>query len=323
MKKLSLVTMATAMLMPLSAGAVGVQVIIDGKSIELSDVQQSMWFATYVQQSAEAGIVTGYKDASGKPTGKFGPSNSITVAEALKIAVEGAGYNETEYGRLISSGVSHWSSAYVSVAKAEGFPVTFSRSTLDRPATRAQVAAIFAAAFQAEPVPYTTTRYSDVKLSTTYSASIEILSQDKILSGDTDAQGNVMGTFRPAADINRAEVAKMVIAARTAYGTPGEDRSPSAADGDNMVEKNLVMYTADGFLPNIIYVKKGENVTFRNDTATSLSILSDTASGYPALTSTTNLNQGSTFVVNMTKLGTFTFHNKASAAHKGTIVVQE
>jgi hypothetical protein len=50
------------------------------------DVSDEAWYAPYVTSLAEWGIVSGYRDASGNTTGQFGPGNSVTVAEVLKMA---------------------------------------------------------------------------------------------------------------------------------------------------------------------------------------------------------------------------------------------
>lgn len=219
--------LALGLLTPLLASAVGLQVIIDGKVITLVDVSQSAWFTPYVSQAVELGIVSGYRDVYGQPTGKFGPSNNITIAEALKMASEASGYNEDAYASTIASNVNHWASAYVSVANAENFMVMDESPRLDRQATRAEVTALIASAFSVEVQnTFTGTTYSDVDVNTKYATSIEQLTIDNVVSGDTGANGASLGTFRPGDLINRAEVAKMIITARSAYGTPGTGKTP-------------------------------------------------------------------------------------------------
>lgn len=216
-----------SLLLPLAVQAMGIDVMIDGKMVTFVDVSNSAWFSAYVKEAAEAGIVSGYKDEYGRPTGKFIPQNNITVAEALKIASEGAGYDENAYATVLQSGSDHWSSAYLSVARGEEFPVA-SRSTVERHATRAEVAALIAAAFRVNVQTSVLNRYTDVNTVTAYGTSIEALSRDGIIEGDTTETGEAVGTFRPTELINRAEVTKMVMKARATYGMPGEGRTPSA-----------------------------------------------------------------------------------------------
>jgi len=226
-KTLTSSAIAFSLLAPMAGQALGIDVMIEGQMVNFVDVSTSAWFSSYVKAAAEAGIVTGYKDESGRPTGKFVPQNNITVAEALKIASEGAGYDENAYATVLQSGSDHWSSSYLSVARGEEFPVA-SRSTVEHHATRAEVAALMAAAFRVDVQTSVLNRYTDVDAGTQFGASIEALSRDDIVGGDTSATGEAVGTFRPTDLINRAEVTKMVIQARAKYGMPGKGRTPKA-----------------------------------------------------------------------------------------------
>lgn len=324
--KLSTSTLAVAALffgnLPLPALAAGIQVIIDGKTIVFTDVQTTVWFATYVRQAAEAGIVSGYKDSSGNLTGKYGPSKSITVAESLKIASEGAGFDADLYGSLVDTDMrDHWALSYVAVAKSENFAVIPNRSTIDRAATRAEVASLFTSAFaldltNASPVD---TRYKDVKTTTKYAAAIEILSRDGILSGDTDAMGKTTGNFRPLDSINRAEVAKMVILARAKYGEPGKDKRPTESTGVK------ILYRSPTFSPSVLRVKAGTTVTFHNDSNDSLWIASNPHPAHTDLSgfdSKASIEMGGDFSFTFDRLGTFGYHNHLNPSFTGTIIVE-
>ncbi|PIR53184.1 hypothetical protein COU76_02405 [Candidatus Peregrinibacteria bacterium CG10_big_fil_rev_8_21_14_0_10_49_10] len=319
----SLVASIIFFLLPLSALAFGLQVIIEGKSIVFADVSQSAWFSGYVRSAAEAGIVTGYKDTQGNLKGTFGPSNSITVAESLKIAVEGAGYNNEQYGAVVNSGVNHWSSSYVSVANAEHFQVFDGRYRLDVPATRAQVAALFTSAFGVNTSNVSIDKsYDDVTVNSKYATSIMALTRDGVVSGDTNTSGTITGSFRPDDPINRAEVAKMVMEARAVYGTPGKGREPAQS---NNQETKIVTYTTAGFSPTILRMKKGEYVEFRNESNGMLWIASDPHpyhTNLPSFDSLKAYKQGESYVYTFTKIGTWGFHNHLNPSHKGTIVVE-
>lgn len=319
--------MAVALTLPLLANAMGIQVIIDGKTIVFTDVPQSAWFAAHVRAAAEAGIVNGYKDRRGQLTGKYGPSNDITIAEALKIAVEGAGYDDDAYALKIQSGFRHWASPYVSVARGEGFLVIDARTRLDRAATRAEVAALVTSAFRVytqntEPG----TRYDDVSANTEFSTSIEALSRDTVVSGDTDIDGQATGSFRPEDNINRAEVAKIVMLARAAYGTPGEGRVPSEEQGNTEEnEENVVTYTDEGFSPLILRVRQGDTVTFKNMSTTGLWVASNPHPQHTALPSfdgNRTLINGETYLYTFTQIGSWSYHNHLNARSQGTIVVE-
>ena len=302
--------------------AVGLQVMIGGRAIVFNDVQPTMWFATYVRAGAEAGIVNGYKDSRGNLTGRYGPGNNITIAEALKIAIEGAGYDEELYGTLVDSGMRrHWATAYFSVAKAEQFLFLQQRANVDRFATRAEVASMFASAFrvQLDSATAVDTRYTDVKTSTMFAQSIEVLSHDDIVAGDTDAQGQATGTFRPTSTINRAEVAKMVVNARAKYGQPGSDRRPVEA------QTNFVTYTNTGFSPAVLRVKLGATVTFRNDSGEDLWVASNPHPTHTALSgfdASAGIGQGEIYVYTFTRIGTWGYHNHLHPAFGATVIVE-
>ncbi|MBI5794193.1 S-layer homology domain-containing protein [Candidatus Uhrbacteria bacterium] len=324
MRHTFLTSLAAGLLVPLVAGAAGIQVMIDGQAVTFVDVSQSAWFATYVQAAAETGIVNGYKDIYGKLTGKFGPQNNITLAEALKITVEGAGYDEQLYGSMVDSGMkNYWASPYVSVAKAEHFVFLPDRIRLDRPATRAEVASFFTSAFgihlgDVSPVD---SRYTDVKTSTEYATSIEVLSRDGVLSGDTDIQGQATGTFRPTERINRAEVVKMVIEARAQYGQPGTDKRPPEQS-----ETDIVGYTSEGFTPAVLHVKPGTTVTFKNDSGEMLWVASNphpAHTGYGGFDAGRTSGQGGVYLFTFNRIGTFSYHNHLRPSLTGTIIVEQ
>ena len=308
---------------PFMAQAAGISVLIDGRTVVFTDVPQEAWYATYVRDAAQADIVNGYKDARGNLTGRFGPTNSVTVAEAMKIAVEGAGYDANLYGSVIASGYStHWASKYMSVAKSEGFTFVKNNSfiNLNRAATRAEVASIFTSAFRVDLAVSAASSFTDVPTSADFSTSINALNRDKVISGDTDAAGVPQGTFRPTSAINRAEVVKFVMNARATYGMPGVGRKPPEQS-----DTKTVIYTNAGFSPQVLRVPKGTQVTFRNDTTSPMWVASDphpTHTNYPGFDALKSMNQGQVYVFTFTKTGSWGYHNHLNPSQGGTIVVE-
>ncbi len=204
---------------PVSVGALSMSMY------SFIDVSPTAWYAPFVRDATALGIVSGYKDVYGNPTGMFGPEKPVTIAEALKISLESAGYDSS-----LGHGYGHWAANYLSIATGENFAITQQYSlNLDAPATRAEVASIVNDAFRVQipepgPVPF-----SDVNLSTQYAPSIQSLAADGILSGDTDATGQQTGYFRPYDRVNRAEVVKITMGARALYGEPGRRSSSSSS----------------------------------------------------------------------------------------------
>jgi len=196
-----------------------------------SDIPANQWYTRFVSQVVDAGIMSGYTDDAGKPTGKFGPSDTLTLAQALKIVCEGAGYDEDTYASspLWFGTSTHWSAKYLAVAGLEKFQVINGPIDLDRPATRAEVAALVSSAFGLGPrMNSAGMEFKDVDHSgnTKYSFMIAQISADGVMSGDTDANGNYTGYFRPKDGVNRAEMTKVILAARAKYGEYGKGRTP-------------------------------------------------------------------------------------------------
>lgn len=61
------------------------------------DVPDDAWFASYVEQAADLGIVSGYTDAVGNPTGYFGPGDKVTVVQSLKMEIGSTGIDPSQY----------------------------------------------------------------------------------------------------------------------------------------------------------------------------------------------------------------------------------
>jgi hypothetical protein len=153
------------------------------------------WFDPYVAKATSYGLMTGYKD------GTFRPSGSITLAECLVIASNMRDIYNGGDGTFPAGG-DPWYSVYVNYAVKQGIIKEDEFSDYNAPATRAQVAYIFAHALpdgvltevKAKP------RFTDVKGATPYRTSITALYQADVITGYED------GTFRPMNEITRAEV---------------------------------------------------------------------------------------------------------------------
>ncbi len=193
-------------------------------AVLFSDVPSTAWYAEYVGNAVNAGIVSGYTDSYGRATGKFGPENPVTVGESLKMTLLGAGYDTS--GGI---GYGHWAAKYMSVAIGLGFQLTKVQGlNLDRPASRAEVSSLIADAFKVAPVS-TASTFEDVTNATPYAGSVQALASADIVSGDTDASGQPTGMFRPLASINRAEMTKMIMESRAKFGTPGGGSSSASS----------------------------------------------------------------------------------------------
>jgi hypothetical protein len=177
-----------------------------------TDVSDDAWFAPYVTSLAEWGIVSGYRDAAGRTTGRFGPGESVTVAEILKMAAESARIDESACSApRRPEAAGHWAAAYVGCAEVRGARVLAPdySASLNRAATRAEVLAVMHDLFGDE-VPSVYATYDDVA-GHRFESDVAYASLLKVVSGDTNAAGNTMGTFRPDDPVNRAEAAKILV----------------------------------------------------------------------------------------------------------------
>jgi len=177
------------------------------------DVPEEAWFFPFVSSVAEWGIVSGYTDATGNKTGTFGPSNPVTIAESLKMAFRAAQVDERQCKPVTNhpQAQSHWAERFV--ACAEQIDMRVFRKTLpdlNRPARRAEVLAIIDDAF-GERVPALFASFRDTP-GHPYEADVAYAVVRGVVSGDSDANGNNTGIFRPDDGVNRAEFSKMVYA---------------------------------------------------------------------------------------------------------------
>ncbi len=313
---------------------VGHSSLVSADSSLFIDVPNDAWFVPFIRQAQEAGIMTGYKDADGHPTGTFGPSAPVTVGELLKIAVEGAGYDPKEYEAQYTPpdcpDHSHWAQEYTPVAYGEKFifypDLCIEDYQLNIPVTRAQVAFGLASAFRLDTEVYTSDRYEDVLPYAWYSGAVEVLSADGIISGDTDAEGHSLRRFRPNDPINRAEMAKIVMKARDKYGTPGAGRVPMHDIRSEFREWGID-FTDAGFQYPVMTVELGTTVFFFNESSGSVWIASDP---HPAHTDLPGFDsgkaltkKGQSYSFLFSEPGTWHYHNHLNPSQTGSIIVSE
>lgn len=171
-------------------------------NVRFGDVPVSAWFACPVHGVVAGGVFDGYRDARGNPLGLYGPSDSITMGQLAKIAL-----------RLAEADVpgakkgEDWHAPFTRTAKSLGLTAFAGRVDAASPAARGAVVHTILEALGIDPakgdIPY-----SDVPADSPYAESIVTATKLGIVSGDDGK-----ATFRPDEPVNRAEVAKMVVAA--------------------------------------------------------------------------------------------------------------
>jgi hypothetical protein len=183
------------------------QATIGGEVVTMWDVPKDAWFYGHVLALMELNIVSGYKNPAGEPTGSYGPGDNVTREQALKIAVNSAGIDTASCsGEPASSKVSEWARPFAVCAASMNFGLK-AGTDLKAPATREEVLHYLLSAFRAE-IPEGTPPFDDSK-SSMYENDIAYAYALGIVSGDKNEDGSLKGTFRPKANVNRAETSKM------------------------------------------------------------------------------------------------------------------
>lgn len=299
----------TAVLIPLVAQAANIRVNIDGKMVAFSDVSETEWYTPYVKAAAEAGIVSGYKDAQGNLTGTFGPADNVTLAQSAKIAIEGTGFDVS--GLAIDPRASWWF-PYEYYAGMKKFDIQIGQHP-EWPATRAEVAQMIADAFGLDMENDPANHYDDVLWDTPHAHAIAALTEGGVVSGNTVPNDFGPTTnFRPNDYVNRAEVVKMIVKARAVYGEPGKG-------------SHIVMYSDTGFATPEIHVKVGDTVVFSRNSVGELRVASDPHpqhTDYPGFDSVDSIPDYGTYSFTFTKVGSWGYHNHFLPSQKGVIVVE-
>ena len=205
----------------LSLSETHVTIRVDGVPVVLRDVPLDAWFALYIADAAELKLVSGYRDPQGRPTGEFGPADSVTIEQLAKMAVQAARVDQISCDRRLRNegAIGRWSERFVACAEDLGW-IVYSEGTVDvtRPATRAEVIVTVLQAFSVRIIPVSGTMFKDVTRSTTYGNAIETAAEEGIVAGYSDEYGRSTGYFGANDRVNRAETAKMFSNAASKYG---------------------------------------------------------------------------------------------------------
>ncbi|MEI8230649.1 MAG: S-layer homology domain-containing protein [Candidatus Peregrinibacteria bacterium] len=208
---------------------------VNGQNVTFDDVPLNQWYSEPVHSAIETQVMTGYADANGKPTGKFGINDSVTIATLTKIAHRLAGIDETTMTAdpENSGAAGKWYAPFIASAEQRDWLITLNRSVdLDRPATRAEVVATFLQALRVPREWPLGTMFTDVSRTMPYADCVETAALKGLVSGSKD--GNGQSIFRPTDPISRAEMAKIV---STAMGIFINGNSSSAPDARKSVKR--------------------------------------------------------------------------------------
>lgn len=168
--------------------------------------------------------------------GRFRPNATMTRAEAATVMVRVMGLQESEAESDFDDTKNHWAREYIAIARANHLisGVGNNRFRPDAPITREQVAVLIDnAAVFSNAVDYHDNPFSDVSPESTpwsYEAIIKMY-HNGVFTGYPD------GTFRPKANIKRAEMAR-ILENLTGFGMRA---------GEGPYEPEFDEYNADGY----------------------------------------------------------------------------
>jgi len=182
-----------------------VTVTVEGKTVVFDDVKLSDWYAPFVYTVARAAIISGYKDRSGNPEGKFGPTDYVTIAQLAKVAHKFSGTDETQVRVPVinTRAKNQWFEQYFASAEQRWWEVWRDRRVdPSRPAARGEVIATILRAMNVRTLWAEGKTFSDVSPTNKYANAIETAAADGLIDSG--------GSFRPNDPINRAEMAKII-----------------------------------------------------------------------------------------------------------------
>ena len=167
-----------------------------------SDVPEDHWANSYITELSGKGVINGF------PDGTFGPSETLTYGQFIKLIVS-ASIEGVDY-ELVSTDVDHWAAPYLKVAQNYGaVEEGITAERLDQPISRLEVVTILGKCDMdmrlheqqsVEDLPFTD--ISNISTLERYMLGHAVASN--IINGYTD------GTFKPANNLTRAEAAKVL-----------------------------------------------------------------------------------------------------------------
>ncbi|MBI4099425.1 cupredoxin domain-containing protein [Candidatus Microgenomates bacterium] len=112
--------------------------------------------------------------------------------------------------------------------------------------------------------------------------------------------------------------------------TPAPVSTPTPATSEGVMEKEAIVevdYTATGFSPATVTIKKGQTVKFVNKSGSSMSVASNphpTHTDYPGFDQFKSTSKGQTeYDFAFDKVGTWGYHNHLNPSDGGTVIVLE
>ena len=176
---------------------------------KFSDIDQSKWYGSskqgVIKTACELNILNGMS-----PT-RFAPEGTLRLNEAVKIACVIHALYTGQADTLQPGTGKHWADPYLDYAEANGILQKDEFTTYDRPATRSEMAHIFAKSLPEDGLKKINTVLSiedvdcDLMLPIQYAGDIFKLYRAGVLAGEPKTHA-----FLPTSTITRAEAAAIV-----------------------------------------------------------------------------------------------------------------
>ena len=208
-----------------------------------SDVGQTDWFLSYVEQAKALGIVSGY------PDGSFKPSRQVTYGEFLAMTMRGKalpdqGADPSEADSLYKT---HWARKFYDAALASDVfgEQEISPRFLDEPIPRRDMALIMAGVLRGADLSGRNVRsadrlFSDVSATDEREYPIALCAYYGVLAGYPD------GTFQPLGFLKRSEASAAMVALANVLEQAGaeEPQVPAAGTEPGPLDTQTVAETA-------------------------------------------------------------------------------
>lgn len=173
-------------------------------SIRFSDVSDSYWGAEVIYKLANAGIINGYDDGSYKPL------KSVTYGEFIKLVAASFLPDDFE-PESVSCDFEHWAAPYIKIAELYGI-VDVGVVNLDN--VNSYISRIDMVCIVSMADMILNDKNFDSTKQLDFSDVYSVVGKDRTLLQHAYSRGLVLGnpngTFRPNAEMNRAEAATMI-----------------------------------------------------------------------------------------------------------------
>ena len=232
-----------------------------------SDVPEGEWYATWVDQAFDQGLMSGYTDANDELTGFFGPDDELTRAQVVMVLWrmagmpgihEGSLFDDVEFGAWYEAAVDWCVEAGVVTGYTSGVDEGCFRP--DRPVSRQELAVMawryaeWAGMDATEPDPVPLESTTDWESADSWALeALTWTAATGVLSGFDNQDGTK--SIKPFGAATRAQAAKVFVMFSDQPSLPEPDKKPADGaesgggdSGDTHDKPAYAVLYADGLL---------------------------------------------------------------------------